>query len=133
LHLVLSLFALVLPLINLFNINLWSRLFNRFSSVDIILLIFTVFVGSRAATVENLVFGKNLIFWNINLLIAFIIGGSILISIYNRFPFFIMHIHQVLNFKPGSYLKQFFVISQFEDLQANGISIIEIDNFILAF
>lgn len=82
---------------------------------------------------EDLVFGKDLVFRNVNLLVALIIHGSIFIILHNRFPFFIMHVHQVLNFKPGSHLKQFFVISQFKDLEANGVTIFEIDYFILAF
>ena len=44
-----------------------------------------------------------------------------------------MTVHQVLNFEPGSDLKEFFVISQFEDLEADGITVIEINDFVLSF
>lgn len=82
---------------------------------------------------ENLVFGKNLVFWDVNLLVSFIIGCSSFPLLYNWFPFFNMRIHQVLNLKPGSYLKHVFVISQVEKLEANGITIIEINDFTLSF
>ena len=133
LHLVLSLFAVVLPFINLLNFNLWSRFFNRFGPINIILLMFAVFARSGAAVVENLVFCKNLVFWHVNLLISFIIGGSIFVILYDWLPISNVRVHQVLNFKPGSHLKQVFIISQLENLEANGVTIIEIDDFILAF
>ena len=64
---------------------------------------------------EHLVFCKNLIFWNINLLISLVVSGSIFVILDNSFPFFIVHVHQVLNFEPRSNLKQLFVVSKLKD------------------
>lgn len=92
-HLILGLLGGLFTFIHLLDFDDWSRLLLRLGPVDVILLLAGVFTNSGAAVVENLVFGEDLVFWNVDLLISLIIVGAIGILLNNLLPVFVVHIH----------------------------------------